>query len=348
MEIYNNHKRLFGAAIILFIVLTMFAAILPAFNAEKNDVPLPGSKPLTADELAGKGIYIREGCIACHTQQVRDVDMDKIWGNRPGIAADYARIKRTDVWRNTAMLMGSERTGPDLTNIGVRQPSQDWLLLHFYNPRSVVEQSVMPAYPWLFEVKEYPFPGDVVVHVPDGYRKGITGQIVATKEAMQLVAYLKSLKQVSLPDGKPTPLFLYGKDSKEAAITQRAGSTKATAAPQFDGAALYTANCSSCHQPNGEGLVGAFPALKGSKVVLDDNPEVQITIIMKGYNGRANEGYGVMPPVGTNNNLKPEEIVAIINHERTSWGNNSKQVTVDDVKKVIAGLKPANEITAKK
>lgn len=346
MEIYNNHKRLFGAAIALFIALTMFAAILPAFNAERNDVPLPGSKPLTADELAGKAIYIREGCIACHTQQVRDVDMDKIWGSRPGIAADYARIKRTDIWRNTAMLMGSERTGPDLTNIGVRQPSQDWLLLHFYNPRAVVQQSVMPAYPWLFEVKDYAFPGDVVVHVPDEYRKGITGQIIATKEAMQLVAYLKSLKQVSLPDGKPTPIFLYGKDSKESAITSSAGSTK-TAAPLPDGAALYTANCSSCHQPNGEGLVGAFPALKGSKVVLDDNPETQITIIMKGYNGRVSEGYGVMPPVGTNNNLKPEEIVAIINHERTSWGNNSKQVTVEDVKKVIAGLKPAKDVNTK-
>jgi cytochrome c oxidase cbb3-type subunit 2 len=245
------------------------------------------------------------------------------------------------------MLMGSERTGPDLTNIGVRQPSQDWLLLHFYNPRAVVQQSVMPAYPWLFEVKDYAFPGDVVVHVPDEYRKGITGQIIATKEAMQLVAYLKSLKQVSLPDGKPVPVFLYARESKEPGITASAAGVKATSAPKLDGAALYTANCSSCHQPNGEGLVGAFPALKGSKVVLDDNPEVQITIIMKGYNGRVNEGYGVMPPVGTNNNLKPEEIVAIINHERTSWGNNSKQVTVDDVKKVIEGLKSTKENNAK-
>ncbi|MBS1500876.1 MAG: cytochrome c [Bacteroidetes bacterium] len=347
MEIYNNHKRLFGAAIILFIVLTMFAAILPAFNAEKNNVPLPGSKPLTADELAGKAIYIREGCIACHTQQVRDVDMDRIWGSRPGIAADFARIKRTDIWRNTAMLMGSERTGPDLTNIGVRQPSQDWLLLHFYNPRAVVQQSVMPAYPWLFELKDYAFPGDVVVHVPDEYRKGVTGEIIATKEALQLVAYLKSLKQVKLPDGKPTPLFLYGKDANESAIPPSSGTNKTTAAPQLDGAALYTANCSSCHQPNGEGLVGAFPALKGSKVVLNDNPETQITIIMQGYNGRVSEGYGVMPPVGTNNNLKPEEIVAIINHERTSWGNNSKQVTLDDVKKIIAGLKPQKNTIAK-
>ncbi|HEY4327563.1 MAG TPA: cbb3-type cytochrome c oxidase subunit II [Mucilaginibacter sp.] len=347
MEIYNNHKRLFGAAIILFIALTMFAAVLPALNEEKNNVPLPGSKALTADEMAGKGIYIQEGCIACHTQQVRDVDMDKMWGSRPGIPADYARIKRTDVWRNTAMLMGSERTGPDLTNIGVRQSSQDWLLLHFYNPRSVVAQSIMPAYPWLFEVKDYAFPGDVVVHVPDEFRKGITGQIVATKEALQLVAYLKSLKQVSLPDGKPTPLFLYGKDSKEASTAQSAGGNKANAAPQFDGAALYTANCSSCHQPNGEGLVGAFPPLKGSKVVLNDDPEVQITIIMQGYNGRASEGYGVMPPVGTNNNLKPEEIVAIINHERTSWGNNSKQVTAEEVKKIIASFKTNNSKTAK-
>ena len=73
--------------------------------------------------------------------------------------------------------------------------------------------------------------------------------------------------------------------------------------------------------------------------MLDDNPEVQVTIIMKGYNGRASEGYGIMPPVGTNNNLKPEEVTAIINHERSSWGNNGKQVTVDQVKKIIATLK---------
>lgn len=346
MEIYNNHKRLFSAAIVLFLALTMFAAILPAFNAEKNIIPLPGSKPLTTDELAGKGIYISEGCIACHTQQVRNVDVDKVWGSRPGIAADYARIKRTDLWRNTAMLMGSERTGPDLTNIGVRQPSQDWLLLHFYNPRAVVAQSVMPAYPWLFEVKEYTNPGDVIVHVPDDFRKGITGQIVATKKALQLVAYLKSLKQVSLPDGKPTPVFLYGKDAMGAS-NEKSVAASAGKAPELDGAALYTVNCSSCHQPNGEGLTGAFPPLKGSKIVLNDDPDLQITIIMHGYSGRVNEGYGIMPPIGTNNNLKPEEVAAIINHERSSWGNNSKQVTVEDVKKVIAGFKTENNKTAK-
>ncbi|MEO6523304.1 MAG: cbb3-type cytochrome c oxidase subunit II, partial [Mucilaginibacter sp.] len=99
MDIYNNHKRLFGAAIILFIGLTMFAAILPALNSQNNNAPLPTSKPLNTEEIAGKGIFIREGCIACHTQQVRNVDMDKMWGTRPSIAADYARNVRTDVWR---------------------------------------------------------------------------------------------------------------------------------------------------------------------------------------------------------------------------------------------------------
>ncbi|CAN5338096.1 cbb3-type cytochrome c oxidase subunit II [soil metagenome] len=347
MEIYNNHKRLFGAAIILFIALTLFAAILPALNEEKNSSPLPGSKPLTADETAGKGIFIREGCIACHTQQVRNVDMDKMWGSRPGIAADFARVKRTDIWRNTAMLMGSERTGPDLTNIGIRQSSQDWHLLHLYNPRSVVEQSIMPAYSWLFEVKDYAFPGDVVLHVPDEYRKGLTGQIVATREALQLVAYLKSLKQVNLPDGRPTPIFLYDKNLKNTGTGKTTAAGKA-GAPQYDGAALYAVNCQSCHQADGGGLAGAFPPLKGSKVVLDNNPEVQITIMMKGYNGRVSEGFGPMPPVAANNNLKPEEIAAIINHERSNWGNNSKQVTVAEVTRIIASLKTDNSKTAKK
>jgi len=206
--------------------------------------------------------------------------------------------------------MGSERTGPDLMNIGNRQPSQAWHLLHLYNPRSVVAQSIMPAYTWLFEVKDYPEQGDIVLTVPDEFRKGIIGKIVAGKEALQLVAYLQSFKQFKLPDGSPTPVFLYGKPFPKA---EPAGTTS-NLNTGLDAAALYATNCQSCHQENGEGLKGAFPPLKGSPVVLDENPKTQITIIMKGYNGRANEGYGVMPPVGTNNNLTPEEIVAIINH----------------------------------
>ncbi len=335
MEIYNNHKRLFVAALALFLALTMFAAILPGFNIQNDNAPLPKSKPLSTEEMQGKAIFISEGCIACHTQQVRNVEMDKMWGSRPSIAADYARLTRTDVWRNTASLMGSERTGPDLTSIGSRQPSKDWHLLHLYNPRSVVSQSIMPSYQWLFEEKEYAYPGDVVLNVPDEFRKGVQGKIVASQDALHLVAYLQSLKQTDLPDGKPVPIFLYPKGP----VKEEPAGTTSQLNTELDGAALYAVNCQSCHQANGEGLKGAFPSLKGSPVVLDKDPKVQVTIIMEGYNGRVSEGYGLMPPIGTTNNLKPEEIVAIINHERSSWGNNSRKVSITEIKELFNQIK---------
>src|SRR5690606_32048253 len=137
-----------------------------------------------------------------------------------------------------------------------------WNLLHLYQPRAVVEKSIMPAYPWLFEVKNEVDEDEVEVVVPDAYRKGIKGKIVAKKEALDLVAYLQSLKQTPLPDGKTPMKFLYKKEEK--AITKTDNSSDNLP----DGAKLYTQNCASCHQPNGEGLKGAFPPLKGSPIVL--------------------------------------------------------------------------------
>lgn len=332
MEFFDNHRKLFGATFLLFIGLTILVAILPAFRNEKNNAPLPGAAPLSADAVKGKAVYIANGCVACHTQQVRNVDMDKTWGTRPSIAADYAAIHRTDFWRNTATLMGTERTGPDLTSIGTRQPSLEWNLVHLYNPRIVVKQSIMPAYPWLFTIKEKPAEGDAVVNVPEEYLKGKKGKVVATPKALQLVAYLQSLKQTSLPDGRPVPEFLYKQEAKKTAA---AGGE----APGLDGAALYATNCQSCHQSNGEGLKGAFPSLKDSKIVLDDNPENMVNIIMNGYNARAGEGYPPMPAVGTDNKLTAEEIAAIMNHEKSSWGNNAKQVTPEQIKTIMEAVK---------
>ena len=328
MDFFNNHKRLFLTAFALFAFLTFLVAVLPAIYNQNNNSPLPGAEVLNGDALAGKAVYLSNGCVACHTQQVRNVEMDKVWGSRPGIAADYAGNKRTDFWRNTATLMGTERTGPDLTNIGTRQPSIDWHLLHLYQPRAVVAQSIMPAHPWLFEIKNTPKPGDIVITVPEEYSKNISGKIVATKQALQLVAYLQSLKQAKLYEGNVAPEFLYKKDP--ALTDAPAGSKKGNA---LNGAALYSMQCQTCHQLNGEGLKGAFPPLKGSPVVIADNPERLIDIIMNGYNARAE--YGVMPAVGTNANLKPEEVSAIINHERSSWGNNARKVSPEEVKKIM-------------
>jgi cytochrome c oxidase cbb3-type subunit 2 len=330
MELFNNHKRLFTTFTVFFLILTFFVAILPAVNNQNNNAPLPNSVALTKDEYAGKLIYIAEGCVGCHSQQVRNVEIDKVWGSRPGIAADYARITRTSFWQNTATLMGTERTGPDLTNIGVRQPSQDWHLVHLYNPRTVVPQSNMAPYPWLFKIKDSVEQGDVKVNVPAKFIHGKKGVVVARREALQLVAYLQSLKQVKLPDGTPDPDFLYKKTVQTA---KDAGTTSLKA----DGAALFAANCQSCHQTNGEGLKGAFPPLKGSAIVLNDNIETLVGIILNGYDARSD--YGVMPAVGTNANLSPEEIAAIINHEKTSWGNNAKKVTPEEVEKIVLFIK---------
>ncbi|KVV13739.1 cbb3-type cytochrome c oxidase subunit II [Flavobacterium sp. TAB 87] len=330
MDFFDNHKKLFLTALGLFVILTLAVAIFPAISNQINNATLPNYEPLSVDAQQGKLIYISNGCVACHTQQVRNVDMDKVWGKRPGIAADYAANTRTDFWRNTATLMGTERTGPDLTNIGTRQPSMAWNLLHLYQPRAVVEKSIMPAYPWLFEVKNEVGKDEIEVIVPDEFRVGITGKIVASKEAVQLVNYLQSLKQTELPDGKVPMEFLYKK--KEVPVA-----AAGAAANLPDGGALYTQNCVACHQANGEGLKGAFPPLKGSPVVLGEDLELYVNIIMQGYDARPE--YAAMNAVGKDNNLTPEEVTAIINHEKTSWGNAAKPVTAEEVKKLMDLIK---------
>lgn len=337
MNIFNNHRKLYITATLLFTTLTFFTAIFPALKNQSDNAPLPGTKALSGDAMAGKLVYISEGCVACHTQQVRNVDMDKLFGSRPGIASDYAHIKRTSFFQNTATLMGTERTGPDLTDVGNRQPSIDWNLLHLYNPRTVVKQSIMPSYEWLFEVKQEPLKSDVVINVPEEFLTGKKGKVVAKKEALQLVAYLQSLKQSPLPDGVKPMDFLYKKEQKEVIPVT---GIKAKA----DGKALYIANCQSCHQENGEGLKGAFPPLKGSSVVNGDNLELYVDIIMNGYDARQN--YGVMSAVGTNMEFNEDQVAAIINYERTSWGNDGKEVSPEEVKKIMDFLKL--KVTAEK
>jgi cytochrome c oxidase cbb3-type subunit 2 len=334
MNIFDDHKKLFPIAGLLFLTLTIVTVIMPALQNQKNNAPLPGSIPLSGDALAGKHIYIAEGCVGCHSQQVRNVYMDKMFGSRPGVAADYANIHRTSFWANTATVMGTERTGPDLTDVGNRQPSKDWNLMHLFNPRSVVAQSIMPSYEWMFEIKENPLPSDVIVSVSASFLNGKKGKVVAKKEALQLIAYLQSLKQVPLPDGTQPMQFLYKQEVKNQKPN---GSGTDTASVQEDGKALYSANCQSCHQENGEGLKGAFPPLKGSAIVNGENLELYVDIIMNGYD--AKQEFGVMAGVGTNMNFNEHQVAAIINYERSSWGNKGKNVTPEGIKKIMDFVK---------
>ena len=340
MNLFNNHIRLYSLATSLFIFLTVLVAIVPAITNQQNNAPLPEAEPLSEVALKGKQVFVANGCVACHSQQVRNVEMDHVWGDRPSIAADYAASKRMSWWMNSATLMGTERTGPDLTNIGNRIPSEDWHLVHLFNPRIVVEESIMPSYPWLFEIKKSALDGDRLVSIPETLLKNPSDVVVAKEEALQLIAYLQSLKQVPLPTGIASPEFLYPKEKAKEASAE----SNPLAKPQeelLNGAQLYAANCQACHQANGEGLKGAFPPLKGSKLVNHENPEWIVSIIMNGYNAR--EEFAEMPAIGKLNNLSAAEITAIINYERSSWGNQASQLSVVEVEKIISYLKKENQ-----
>lgn len=339
---HKNHKELVITIFVLYALLSIFIAVVPAFEVESGNGPLPKEKGLSDAERRGQAVFIANGCVACHTQQVRDIEMDQTWGSRPSIPADYFYSKnRMNVWQQSPSILGSERTGPDLTNVGERLPSETWQYIHLYNPRAMVPQSVMPAFPWLFTVKaQADSTKDVIVNIPDDFRKGIKGDIVATQDAKDLVAYLISLKQVSMPkpeDFLPTPKSLL-KDKTPAAapapVTNDSASGGATAI-KANGQALFDGTCAVCHQSSGEGIKGAFPALKGADIVNDDDASLHIKIVLEGYD--ALPQYGAMPPF--KDRFTDDEIAAIINYERTSWGNHGKTITTEEVAKIRASIK---------
>lgn len=320
----NKLILIVGGSTLVYFCLAMMMAVIPGYELSKTP-PGPGVAPLTALQAEGRDVYVAEGCSYCHTQQVRPLAQDKVFG-RPSAAGDFAY--------QTPELLGSERTGPDLTNIGVRQPSEVWQYIHLYNPRAVVPQSIMPSFSWLFDVVDALPPGETAVPLPPAYAPR-TGQVVPSQRAKALMAYLMSLKQAPLPAGQggamaatTTPAAAPGATTATAAA--------APAAAGFDpakGAALYTANCSACHQASGEGLPGAFPPLKGNAAVNDDDPTLHIRTVLHGAHGVVIGGVtypSPMPPFA--GQLSDDDIANIIDHERSSWGNHGKPVTAAQVK----------------
>ena len=139
----------FTHSVVILIITTVVVAsfslavwVVP--NILRTDDIAKGSlaKPLTAIELAGRDIYISEGCHVCHTQMVRPLEPETKRNGRAN--------KESDDIYEFPNLWGSKRTGPDLTNLG-RKYSDQWHVLHLIDPRQVITTSIMPAYPWLFE-----------------------------------------------------------------------------------------------------------------------------------------------------------------------------------------------------
>jgi cytochrome c oxidase cbb3-type subunit 2 len=182
----NDELKLFGGAVVTLALATSALVVVP-FLQVKSVEPPAALKPYTSAELRGREVYIKNGCIYCHSQQPRDQaqapDDKRGWG-RASVAGDY--------YYDKPHLLGTMRTGPDLFNIGARQPSQDWHLGHLFQPRAYTPGSIMPSYPFLFEIKEKADPGDREVKLPPGYNP--PGKVViATQEALDLVTYLQGL-----------------------------------------------------------------------------------------------------------------------------------------------------------
>lgn len=332
LNFHKNHKNLVLTAFFTFLGLSLIIAVFPAYQMQAVG-PLEEQPDLSEAQIKGLGVYISEGCVACHTQQVRNIEMDQVWGSRPSVPADYAvSKKRFDFWRQSPSVLGSERTGPDLTDIGKRQSSETWHLMHLFNPRSVVNASVMPSYPWLFTQKKESDvdSDDVVVSLPEKYYNREGYSVVATEDALNLVEYLKSLKQHSLTEEEKGEDFIPATATGSSGNKDGGSGSSDDVASGLDGSKLYAQTCAVCHQTNGEGIPGAFPSLAGSDVVNDEDHEKLITIIIEGYSELPE--YAPMPPFG--DQLTDEEIAAIATHERSSWGNDAPAVSEEDVKKI--------------
>lgn len=144
----NKHEKIeknIGLMIVLVVIAISFGGlvqIVPLMFQKDTTEPIEGLRPLTALELQGRDIYIREGCNVCHSQMIRPMRSETERYGHYSVAGEFI-YDHPFVW-------GSKRTGPDLARVGGRY-SDHWHRAHLINPRDVVPESNMPAFAWLAE-----------------------------------------------------------------------------------------------------------------------------------------------------------------------------------------------------
>jgi cytochrome c oxidase cbb3-type subunit 2 len=192
LDIVEKNIGLMLVGVILVISLGGLAEIVPLFYQDSVITPVPGLRPLTALELEGRDIYIREGCVGCHSQMIRPLHAETQRYGHYSVAGE-------SVWDHP-FLFGSKRTGPDLARVG-KLYSDDWHRAHLVNPRDVVPESNMPGFPWLAEREldgEYTankMRALRLVGVPyrDADIEGARSAVEGKTEMISLIAYLQQL-----------------------------------------------------------------------------------------------------------------------------------------------------------
>ncbi|HSD42635.1 MAG TPA: cytochrome-c oxidase, cbb3-type subunit II [Burkholderiales bacterium] len=141
-----THERIEKSNTLLIVLVLLVVAvgglveIVPLYFQRSTTEPVAGLKPYSPLRLVGRDVYVREGCYNCHSQMVRPFRAETERYGHYSVAGEFV-YDRPFQW-------GSKRTGPDLARVGGRY-SDDWHRIHFQNPRDVVPESIMPAYPWL-------------------------------------------------------------------------------------------------------------------------------------------------------------------------------------------------------
>src|SRR5690554_3205298 len=194
-ELVEKNVGWFAIFSIIAISIGGLVEITPLLFQEQVNEPVKNLRPYTALELEGRDIYIREGCVGCHSQMIRPFRAETERCGHYSVAGE-------SVWEHP-FLWGSKRTGPDLARVGGRY-SDEWHYVHLINPRDVVPESKMPAYPWL---QENVLDGKYTARKMEVMRKlgvpytdediaGATEAVKGAAEIDALIAYLQHLGTV--------------------------------------------------------------------------------------------------------------------------------------------------------
>lgn len=188
----ETNNLLMIVLILLVVAIGGLVEIVPLFFQKSTTEPTPGIQPYSALQLVGRDVYLREGCYNCHSQMIRPFRAETLRYGHYSVAGEFV-YDHPFQW-------GSKRTGPDLHRVGGKY-SDEWHRLHLNNPRNLVPESNMPAYPWL--AKTSVIPDSVaprmqalrLVGVPysDEQISTAAGDVKDKTEADALIAYLQVL-----------------------------------------------------------------------------------------------------------------------------------------------------------
>ncbi len=191
-EVLEKNIGLLAFFMVIAVAIGGLTQIVPLFFQGVTNKPIEGMKPRPALELEGRDVFIANGCVGCHSQMIRPFRAETERYGHYSVAGE-------SVWDHP-FLWGSKRTGPDLARVGGRY-SDDWHRAHLYNPRNVVPESVMPAYPFLVErkvdasltAKKMQVLRELGVPYTDADIAGAEAAVKGKTEMDALVAYLQGL-----------------------------------------------------------------------------------------------------------------------------------------------------------